>query len=322
MKIDCSAPCERDLDLVLMDLLAGWEGFGRWLASQLDGFENGSWQSLAHSVVVASSGESDLELSWQQTQGSVERLLIENKIDAIFQPRQAERYRERGQGYVDRGLCDGFRTLLVAPQAYLGDTPDCHGFDHTLSYEDVLGWVEQQSAAPQLRLKQELLLAAIDKRRRGYQPLADQEVTKFWRDCAAITALLHPQLCLRYDGSERPSQADALEFRPSSFPCGSVLWLRVPPVGTSYVQLLIAGAAEHKTQAVALLGELPSEHFKLVAAGKSLAVRMDIEPISVCRPLANQRNAVVAALESLEHLHGWALKRLDALEALLTQAST
>jgi hypothetical protein len=49
---------------------------------------------------------------------------------------------------------------------------------------------------------------------------------------------------------------------------------------------------------------------------------MDIEPISICRPLADQRNAVVAALESLEHLHGWALKRLDALKALLRQTST
>jgi len=321
MKIDCSAPCERDLDLVLMDLLAGWEDFGRWLASQLDGFENGCWQSLAHSVVVASSGESDLELSWQQTHGSIERLLIENKIDAGFQPRQAERYRERGQAYVDRGLCDGFRTMLIAPQSYLGNTPDCHGFDHTLSYEAVLGWVEQQSAAPELRLKQELLVAAIDKRRRGYQPLADPEVTNFWRECAALTTLLHPQLCLRYDGSERPRQADALEFRPSPLPSGTVLWLRVPPAGTSYVQLLIAGAAERRTQAVTLLGELPSQHFRLVAAKKSLAVRMDIEPISVCLPLADQRNAVVSALESLDQLHRWALERLDALQALLQQPS-
>lgn len=98
--------------------------------------------------------------------------------------------------------------------------------------------------------------------------------------------------------------------------------MRVPSAGASYIQLLIAGAAERKTEAATLLGELPSEHFKLVAAGKSLAVRMDIEPINVCRPLAEQRNEVVAALESLEHMHGWALKRLDALEPLLRQTST
>ena len=319
LEIDCSAPCERDLDLVLMDLLAGWEGFGRWLANQLDGFDNGRWQSIAHSVFDTSSGESDLELSWQQTQGSIERLLIENKIDASFQPRQAERYRERGQDYVDRGLCHRFRTMLIAPQAYLGDTPDCHGFDHTLSYEAVLCWVEQQSPAPELRLKQELLLAAIEKRRRGYRPLADPEVTNFWRECAALTKLLHPQLCLRYDGSERPRRSDTLEFFPPSLPSGIVLWLRVPTVGSSYVQLLIGGAAERRTHATELLGELPSQHFRLVTAGKSLAVRMDIEPISVCRPLADQRNAVVAALELLDHLHGWALERLNSLNALLTQ---
>ena len=322
MKIDCSTPCERDLDLVLMDLLAGWEDFGRWLASQLDGFENGCWQCLAHSVVVASSGESDLELMWQQTQGSAERLLIENKIDASFQHRQAERYRERGQEYVERGSCDRFRTLLVAPQAYLGETPDRHGFDHTLSYEAVLGWVEQQGAAPELRLKQELLLAAIDKRRRGYQQVPNTDVRNFWQDSAALARLLYPQLCVCYDGSERARGSDAITFRPSSLPSGVQLWLRVPEGKSCYVQLLIAGAADRITEAPELLGELPSEHFKLVAAYKSLAVRMDIEPISICRPLADQRNAVVAALESLEHLHGWALKRLDALEALLRQTST
>ena len=40
--------------------------------------------------------------------------MIENKISAGFQPRQADRYHERGKSYLREGDCDGFCSILVA----------------------------------------------------------------------------------------------------------------------------------------------------------------------------------------------------------------
>jgi hypothetical protein len=180
MKINCSAPCERDLDLVFIDLLVGWPAFGTWLENQLDGLPSGGeWQEVAHSVVHAPTGESDLELTWHHTQHGRELILIENKINARFQPDQAERYLDRDQSYLHTAQCDAFRTVLFAPASYIGLNPEAHGFNHTLSYEAVLAWITQQPRVPELRLKQELLEAAIEKRRQGYQAQEDTEVTAF-----------------------------------------------------------------------------------------------------------------------------------------------
>lgn len=44
------------------------------------------------------------------------RILIENKLDAAFQPQQAERYRTRGDAYLQNGECDRWVTVLLAPR--------------------------------------------------------------------------------------------------------------------------------------------------------------------------------------------------------------
>jgi len=44
------------------------------------------------------------------------RILIENKLDAAFQPQPAERYRQRGDAYFQNGECDRWVTVLLAPR--------------------------------------------------------------------------------------------------------------------------------------------------------------------------------------------------------------
>ena len=318
MKINCSAPCERDLDLVFIDLLVGWPAFGTWLENQLDGLPSGGeWQEVAHSVVHAPSGESDLELTWHHTQHGRELILIENKINASFQPDQAARYQDRGQSYLQSAQCDAFRTVLFAPASYLSPNPKAHGFNHTLSYEAVLAWITQQPRVPELRLKQELLEAAIEKRRRGYQATADNEVTAFWRDTAALIALLHPQLNLRYNDSARAPGSDALTFKPDGFPIGAELWLRIPKQGSTYVQLLLQGAAEKLNDSALPLGELPSSEYSLAPAGKSAAVRIVTPQIDARQKVAEQTGSIMHALKELEHLRQWTLDRLGAIQQLL-----
>ena len=65
----------------------------------------------AQRSVTTSIGQSDLDLAVSLFDGSVHYLLIENKVSAGMQPRQAERYRERGEVYVAEGECAGFTTV-------------------------------------------------------------------------------------------------------------------------------------------------------------------------------------------------------------------
>lgn len=185
----------------------------------------------------AATGESDIELIWQDNHQKTVVILVENKINAAFQPRQAQRYHERGKSYVVRGVCASHQTLLFAPQSYIASDPQRHGFDNALSYEKVLKWLVERPEMPGLAVKQELLSAAIDKKRRGYQSAVDEAATSCWRDSAHLAQLLYPQLGLQYDDGDRPANNDALTFRPAGFSKGLQLWLRALPGNQGYVQL-------------------------------------------------------------------------------------
>lgn len=317
MEINLSPPCERDLDLALLDLLTGWPEFRSWIAEQINCLQSdGALQQVAHSVMDAATGESDIELIWQDSRQDSVAILVENKINAAFQPRQAERYHTRGKSYLERGMCTSYRTLLFAPQSYIDADPERHGFHHALSYERVLDWLVERPAMPGLAFKQALLTAAIDKKRRGYQSVVDDEVTSFWRDSANLVQLLYPQLGFQYDGSDRPANADALTFRPAGFSKGLQLWLRALPGNQGYIQLLISRAAHKLEHIVSQLGELPSPGYQVIAAGKSAALRLAIDPINTHSPVASQADHIVAALAELEHLRGWTMDRLGIIDDL------
>jgi hypothetical protein len=65
-------------------------------------------------------------------------LLIEDKINAGFQPSQPQRYRQRGEEGVSSGRWASFVTVLVAPAAYITLS---HGFDAAVSLEQIREWI-------------------------------------------------------------------------------------------------------------------------------------------------------------------------------------
>ena len=98
--------------------------------------ENPRIVDVAHSV-GDKYGEADLIVIFEQGHGeksSREALLIEDKINAAFQPKQAERYQQRGLDGINAGRWTAFHTVLVAPQAYVSNT---HGFDKSVTLEAI-----------------------------------------------------------------------------------------------------------------------------------------------------------------------------------------
>jgi hypothetical protein len=132
--------------------------------------------SVQHSVSDV-FGEADLlaEFVIDAREAVTGALLIENKINAGFQPQQAERYRSRGEAGIVNGRWHEYRTILVAPAAYLKRS---HGFDAAVSLEMISGWLcstdDKRRAFKQARLQR-----AIDKKNLSGVQVVDPVMTAF-----------------------------------------------------------------------------------------------------------------------------------------------
>lgn len=138
---------ERDLDLLLLDLLHTSAGFRRWLldavAPDVIGLDaEGGFLGAWHSVSTP-NGESDLEAEWKRPDGTRFAMLIEDKLGAAFQPDQGLRYIERAAGYRMSGRATHTRVVLIAPAAYPArDAVGCAPFERHLSIESLIAWCE------------------------------------------------------------------------------------------------------------------------------------------------------------------------------------
>ena len=126
-KVSIPSVCERDMDLMLLEELVASSDFRSWFLSQLGIDDDATLVEASHSVDTQ-NGESDLELTFQGFGGGV-KILIEDKIDAPFQPNQAQRYLERAEGYRASGLYAEVVTVLVAPKVYFGNDAENLDFD-------------------------------------------------------------------------------------------------------------------------------------------------------------------------------------------------
>jgi hypothetical protein len=132
---------ERDVDLVLLQLIKTSPEFRDWFVDQLEEeIEIQQYLGARHSV-ERESGESDVEMGIETQNGESHIILIENKIDASLQERQAERYFERGESYVRNEGWDNYSVVLVAPANYVGDGVRLK-FGNTVLYEELVNQIE------------------------------------------------------------------------------------------------------------------------------------------------------------------------------------
>lgn len=155
---------ERDIDLLLMEEFQCDDRFGSWFCSLLGLTEvqpGGAWHSVSDA-----DGETDL-LFRVSVDGRRVGILIENKIAAPEQDRQAERYHLRGVRSREAGKFDEYLTVMCAPRRYLDGLSDESAYQHSVSYEEVAGWFEAQDGRRAV-WRARILREAIERGRRGY----------------------------------------------------------------------------------------------------------------------------------------------------------
>lgn len=294
---------ERDVDLLLVEEMAASGGFRAWFAAKV-GIDPESELSVVARSVVSSTGESDVELTFQSA-AQTTRLLLENKIDATLQPRQRERYSERGEAYVGSRLCDRFMTVLIAPQAY---SPTASGFDARVTYEELCEWfrgqLESDSRAP---YKLALLDQALERSSKGWTLVPDPNATSFWQRYWRVATEVAPDLNMPAP-RPKPATSGFIRFRPAQLPSGVELLHKVP---YGNVDLQFSGMASTAGEfARRHAGQLMSG-MRIEAAGKSLVVRMSVPPAAVEAPFESSATAVRQALNAAQLLLAWYEEHID-----------
>lgn len=122
-------------------------------------------------------GEADIVVVYKLPDGQRVGLLIEDKIAAQLQPRQAERYRERGEAGKGREW-DSYWTCLVAPQSYIKSSL---GFDAAVPLENLRLWFSYENPKRN-EFKQKIITRAISKKDRGGFKKVSAVMTAFRKD--------------------------------------------------------------------------------------------------------------------------------------------
>jgi hypothetical protein len=287
---------ERDVDLLLVEELSASSGFRVWFSERI-GLTQSDLTAVARSV-VSSTGESDIELSFQSAAGTT-KVLVENKIDALLQPRQSERYTERGQTYVESGRFDRFMTVLIAPEAYGASTS---GFDARVSYEQLREWFQEQLRSdPRVPYKLALLDQALERAARGWTLIPDAAATSFWQGYWRVASEIAPELHMPAPGS-KPATSGFIRFRPPQLPAGIELLHKVP---YGNVDLQFAGMATRAADFAREHAGKLTPGMRVEVASKSLVIRMSVPIAALEAPFESSATAVREALSAAQRLLSW-----------------
>jgi len=284
--ITVSGIIERDVDFLLMEELASSPEFLNWFARKAGLSGEVRLASIAHSSTSA-TGETDIEVHLDAA-GSTVFILLENKVDAPLQPRQAERYRERAQRYAREGACARALSGLVAPAKYLGEHPLDLGFDFTVQYEQILAWYEQPVTPRDARaFRSAILRRALDRGTVGWTLIPNESVTEFWRRYWELVRALAPELQMPKPTVKAETSAFVF-FRPSLLPKGVKL---IHKARYGNVDIQFDGRAAQIDEITAKYGPRLEPGMSIIQAGKSAVVRIEVPTIDLTAPFADSEAA-------------------------------
>lgn len=294
---------ERDIDLLLLEEFIACESFRQFFVDllKLPGIK--TFLGAYHSLTQGGRGESDLVFHYESISGVVLLILIENKIDASFMDRQAERYRERGAVYKSEKACDDFATVLIAPQSYLKSD---QGFDLNLSYETIKSWYEKQNTS-RAAYKALLLETAIERRRRGYQRIKNDELTSFQHQFYRLSESMYPELCFRKPVENVPKGSGFMYCEPPALKKNKIEIVHkfFAKENFNAVDLQLKGRASDYAEFEHQYASKLESGMEIVRAGKSLAIRFKLPRLDTNGSFEAQKDSLLLSIGYAKRLYDW-----------------
>jgi len=209
---------ERDIDVLLQEELIFNAGVCDLFSNAL-GLKSRLQVSQCSLSVVDQTGETDLVARFIAGDASGV-LLIENKIDAVFQPNQPQRYKARANEMAASGQLA--HCVLIAPTRYLEANAAGAPFDAIVSYEDVARAIESEPSE-RARHRAALIMGAIQQAKSPYIAIPAPEVTTMWRRIYEIARTEFPLLRMAVP-SERGENSWWLIFKGDLPPGVTIDW--------------------------------------------------------------------------------------------------
>jgi len=207
---------ERDVDIILAEEFYSSASFASWFLSFTKLFCETTAEVTEVDVSLSDErGESDLVIVFERPDKTRFALLIEDKIDAGFQPDQVGRYRSRGQKGLTSKRWQSFEVLLCAPRAYIEKNPIAADFDATVSYEDIATWLRANMPGRRGEYRAAFLSAAAPRGATAYRKQTDSETDAFWNEAYVLAGRDFPDLEMKKPNYA--SNANWVIFRPKFF---------------------------------------------------------------------------------------------------------
>ena len=273
---------ERDTDLLFLEEWCVNDEFAQWILERFGISEKFSRFDGFHSVTDPQYGESDLLLIAENGSNKV-AILLENKVDAIAQESQAERYFLRAEKVKqDLGLSH-VAVGIIAPNNYLLNNQEANNYPFRISYESTAEWFAAKTDI-RSQYRAAVIKAAIEKERRGYRPIKDEQVSKFWHDYWEYLKKNVPEAAMK-EPDIVPAGSDWPEIKFAWFP---EKWKLVHKLGRGVLDLETKMTAEESRDfEISANGK-----FSVVQTGKSFSIRLDVVPLDRNIPIFEQKNAL------------------------------
>ena len=271
---------ERDMDLLFLEEFAVNKGFRDLFIRQIQDFDLNGYEIVSEelSFVDAALGESDLTIVLEN-EGYKVAWLIEDKINAVAQPRQYERYVERGNKGVREKAYDKFYVFLIAPAEYFKGNDSAEKYPLKVTYEECQE-LFATCADARIKLKLQQLTEAIEQGHKPYTKIVDATSTSFWDKYVRYMQIHYPDIELKSKVSEKSKNGDWPTYKTSLDMKTVYIHHKMKMKGVEYsnIDLTFNGLADHreelKTLLKDMLGDRYDPQFGIHKAGKSAVLRL------------------------------------------------
>jgi hypothetical protein len=226
-----------------------------------------------HVSLSDESGESDLVVVFEARDASRFDLLIEDKIDAVFQQEQLERYLKRGEQGISSGRWSKFVVVLFAPAAYIEKSPTAKQFEARLSYEDIAAFLRSNLSGRRGSYRGEFLESAAPKGATAYVRIKDKATDRYWTLAHELARKEFPELEMRKPDFAR--NATWVVFRPKDFPSHVHVDLKG---NKGFIDLTFSGVSFARFEHA--VSHLLQDGMSVHQAGRSAVVRFHVSHYS------------------------------------------
>lgn len=204
---------ERDMDFMMMEEFGASQEFADLFLAKV-GKAGAHVVHIYHSKYEKHMGESDMIIITDYN-GSRHALLIEDKIDAEAMPFQCNRYHERAEEDVFKGIYQSYDIFITAPAGYLQTNSEAKLYPNSVSYEEIEQYMLHKNEE-KYNFKLQMINLALGRQHRGYEPVEHKRVASFWEGYIDALNDKYPYLvCTNADKTHCPN-SHWVNFRVST----------------------------------------------------------------------------------------------------------